>query len=114
MKTVLTISIFLYSSFCWCSDESRALRYVQRAIVKYPAVKKTTKKIEKKAFKYIPFSKKTVGYVGGVTIAAIRGGINTNAFKNVNFKFLGGNCQPNIEYKFDGTMSSTININWEW
>lgn len=115
MRLILFIVLFLYSQLGCCGpQEDRAVRHIQRAIIQYPVVKRTAKKLEKKAYQYIPVSRQTAGYVGGVAMAAVRGGVNTRVFKNIDFDMLGGNCRPDLEYRFDGTVNANINFQWSW
>lgn len=114
MIRVAILTLLTISFPCWSNDKDRAIRHIQRAIIKHPKVKRSIRKVEKKVIKYLPVDKETFGVVGGTVVSIVRGGINTRVLKNIDFDLLGGNCRPDVEYKFDGTLNTAVNINWQF
>jgi len=83
------------------NDTERAIRHVQRAILKTETVTKYRKGAQKFIKKSIPESaKKYVSTAGAIAISAARGRIETRRIKNLDIEVLNGNITPNVEYNF--------------
>lgn len=114
MVRVFILTLLITSFPCWSNNKDRAIRHIQKAIIKHPKIKTGIRKLEKKMIKYLPIDKETFSVVGGTVASIVKGGVNTRILKNIDFDLLGGHCRPDVEYRFDGTLNTVVNINWQF
>ena len=114
MAYKITLILMLISMSCFSNDKDKAIKHIQKAIVNYPEIKRSIRKVEKKVIKHLPIDKKTFGVVGGTVVSVIKGSVNTRVLKNINFNVYGANCRPDIEYRFNGVVNTAISLKWEF
>lgn len=91
------------------NDTERAMRSIQRAVLKTDTVTKYRKNTQKFIKRSMPESVKPyVSAVGVLAISAARGRVETRRIKNLDVKVLNGSIAPNLEYNF---RDSNINAN---
>lgn len=92
------------------SDTEKAMRSVQKAILKADTITKYRKNTQKFIKRSIPESiKPYVSAVGVLAISAARGRAETRRIKNLDVKVLNGSIAPNLEYNFrDGNINANI------
>ena len=98
-------------------QEERAMREIQRAVLAYPVVKKTTKKYTKKAIDfvdYIGMGKTTRSVVGGMIGFGIRGRIDTRRFK-YNIKIFDAETKPYVNYDWrNNNAEAGFSLNYDF
>ena len=99
----------------WQGDPKykEAANHIQKALLAYPVVKKTRKKIEKKIYSNLPIGKETVAVIGSAVTTISKGSIDTRVIKKMDFELLGATFRPNANYNFkNNNAEGVININW--
>ena len=122
MKIYITLFILFISKTTlaqnlnlWHGDPkyNDAIKNVQKALLAYPLAKSAKKRVKKKIYKKIPMDRETINIIGSATITLSKGSVNTRVLKKMNFKMLGADIRPDIDYNFrDSNAEGTINIKW--
>ena len=106
--------IFLISLNLYASDSDRAIETSQQAILAYPEIQKLQKNLSTQLEAAILLPKEYAAPLVTVTIAAIKGKIDTRSFK-YNYIVLGGNFRPDTSYNLKSDeIVATFNINWSF
>jgi hypothetical protein len=113
MKKV--IFIFICSFMCLADDKERAIKTTQKAILKYPVIRKYRRAFERKMLKKIPIEKETLGVIGGVGLSASKGYLDTRVIKKMDIKVFDAKIRPNVKYNFKSKeKDGTIQVDWSF
>ena len=85
---------------CHANSQEQALRHIQRAVLAYPEVKKTTKKYTKKAIDvvdYIGIGPTGRSIIGTVVGSSVAGRIDTRRF-NYDIEIFDARTKPYVNY----------------
>jgi hypothetical protein len=97
-----------------CDEYSRALKHIQKAVLKTVPVKTGTKRLEKR-LKNMVGNSNVVNTTTAICLGALAGKISTRKFKNLRFKGTNWKVRPDVEHNFrDSNTSGSLNLEWDF
>lgn len=106
----LTLSLSAYAD----SDTKRAMRHLQRAVMRIPIVRQTVKAAERKALKVVNMDKKDLKYL--IPLALLNAQtIDTSRVMPVKVMLYNGELRPIIRYNVQsGEMNTMVVYNYDF
>jgi hypothetical protein len=96
------------------NDAKRAMRHLQRAIMRVPLVKQTVKSIEKRALKRVSLDKKDLKYLIPLAILNAQV-IDTSRIAPVKVQLYQGELRPIVRYNVQsGEMNTMVVYNFDF